>query len=44
MNCPNCGKGLGKPIDIDMNRVGWSCNDCLITVYQMKEKYEGVIL
>ena len=38
MKCPECNKNLGKGSSVDLNSIGWVCNECGIKVY--KEIYE----
>ena len=34
MNCPECGKDLGKGSESDYKVLGWVCLDCNIKIYK----------
>jgi len=34
MRCPNCGRDLGDPTDIDIKQVGWGCPYCGLKIYK----------
>ena len=33
-NCPECGRNLGEPSAVDLNRIGWHCANCNIKIYK----------